>query len=367
MRLIVCLSSLIGWGRRNLIWLLVAAFALAAFLPGPGDSLRGTDLGEMPFSGGLLSVTHVLLGVLLFGVGLSIRPGDARELWRIRSSIGWGLAGGWLVPLAALGGMALVAPSILDETTWNAFLIGAAIVVAMPAAHSSSVWSQMSGGPAAATLSVIVLGSLLCPLLTPIVLAAVTASSGDVTLRSAELIGSLEVLIAFVVLPAAVGVALRGLLEALCGARSAPVLTLAQGASLLALLVLNYANASAAQVRLIAEHYPVESVLVSLMTVLMCAAVFVVAVLSSRALYGTSSGRRLSFVYVTGMKNTGAGLVLATSVLNVAPLAMLVPVLYTISQHLAAAIVDRLLRTPPPVATAEPCRGACPQSVHVQA
>lgn len=339
-------SLLIAAARRHLIWGIVAAYTLAALTPQWGHAVRDLTLGEMPFSGGRINPTHLLLGILLFCVGLTIRPGDLREVRRFRTSIAWGLAGSWLVPLMALGGLAMAGPAVLGANVWAAFLVGAAVVVAMPPAHSSSVWSQLSGGSAAVTLSIIVLGSLASPILTPLVLGLVSSSTMIDSLSSRQLAESLEVLLAFVVLPAAVGLALRVWLEALFGERLQSPLTAIQGLSLVTLVALNYVNASAARIRLLAEESPRESLAVLLLTAVLCGLVFLLAAGTSRILAKGDARRRSAFLYVTGMKNTGAGLVLAASVLHLSPLAMLVPVFYTLAQHLAAALCDRLSHRP---------------------
>jgi ACR3 family arsenite efflux pump ArsB len=155
--------------------------------------------------------------------------------------------------------------------------------------------------------------------------------------------GSLEVLTAFVVLPAAIGAACRYLLEAVRPERTAAVLTLVRSTSIVSLLALNYANAAVALPRLALRGLAADALTVAVLSVALCAAVFGIALLVSRGGRGAHSDTGRSFVYITGMKNTGAALVLAASALGVHPLAALAPVFYTLAQHLAAALTDRLL------------------------
>lgn len=342
MTLLRPLSAGIAVARRNVVWLLLGVYALAAVLPAAGEHLRGATLGELPFSADPFNLTHLLLAVLLFGVGLAIRAHDVRDLRSLSQTISRGLAASWLVPVAALA--AVCACNTLLGGGWvgGAFLAGAMLVVAMPPANSASAWSELSGGQAAATLWVIVLGTLISPLLTPLVIGGFAAAIGRPELAAAQTSGSLlEVLFAFVMLPAALGVAVRGLLDAISPRWSQVVLEGGRAASLLALLLLNYVNATAALPAVVRAEFPVEALRVAFGTVLLCGLVFAVGVLTARGLRLRDAGERLSFLYVVGMKNTGAALVLATTLLADQPLAVLVPVLYTLAQHLAAALLAR--------------------------
>jgi len=335
-------STLADFLRRHLIWALLAAYGGAALWPAYGNWLRGLALGELPFTSDPLTATHLLLGTLLLCVGISIRPDETRQLWRMSRLVACGLIGAWLLPAAALGLLLVCCGMAPDSQTWRAFLTGAILVVAMPPANSASVWSEVSGGPAGAAVSAIVLGTLVSPLMTPIVMAGCSGGAGT-ALESAEMARSLEVLVAFVVLPTVLGIGLRMLFGLLPARRAAGALAVSRLTSMLALLVLNYANAAAAAPQLVADGSPLAALTVSLLTMLLCATVFGLGWLLSRPAAGDDAGRRATFLYVTGMKNTGAALTLATHLLAATPLAVLVPVFYTIAQHLAAAVTDRCI------------------------
>lgn len=332
--------------RRNLIWWLVAAYALAVVWPGPGDHLRRLELGELPFSGGGLNPTHLLLAILLFCVGLSMRSEEARNLWRLSRAVIWGVAGCWLVPLAGLGLIAIAASVCLDSAERIVLLSGAVLVMAMPPANSSSVWSELSGGRTAATVTVIILGTALSPVMTPLVLGASMQTIGQTGWLDTGMAASLEVLVAFVVLPAGLGIVVRSLLESFGSRVLERVLSGGRVASLSSLLLLNYANAAAAVPQLLADGITHSALTVALWSVLLCLAVFAVGMVVGRGLAADDVSQRLAFVYVTGMKNTGAALVLATTLLDGRPLAVLVPVFYTLAQHLTAALIDRWVGSP---------------------
>jgi BASS family bile acid:Na+ symporter len=338
------IADLLTFVRRNLLWCLIASYGMAAGWPAPGDLIRGTRLGELPFTSGEFNPTHLLLGVLLFCVGVTIRPEESRQMRRLSRTVVWGVAAAWLVPLLALAILLSLGVCGVTGAGWLAFVTGAVLVAAMPPANSSSVWSELSGGQAAAAVSIIILGTLLSPLLTPLLLGLSASVGGDLNgLTPAAAATSLEILVAFVVLPTALGIGVRSLGEALSEQWLAGLLTVSRAVALSALLMLNYANAALAAPALLADSSLPQTIVVASVTVLWCGLVFGLAIGVSRWMNGPDAGRRVGFVYVTSMKNTGAALVLATTLLAHQPLAVLVPVVYTVAQHLAAALTDRLL------------------------
>jgi BASS family bile acid:Na+ symporter len=363
MTLLRTVTACLAPARRNVVWLLLAVYALAAFLPATGDELRGLELGQLPFSSGTFNPTHLLLAVLLLCVGVSISPNDARNLRRLTLSVSGGLLGSWLLPIAALAMMTIVGGLWNIGPVGTAFLAGAVLVVAMPPANSASVWSELSGGQAAMTLWVIILGTLVSPLVTPAVVSAFAGAAARPELLAAQSSGGLlEVLFAFVMLPAALGVALRALLDAFRNAWTPLLIEFSRTVSLAALLLLNYINAAAALPQLVTSSFPAAAAGVVLLTFVLCGLVFALSLAVGRWAGLRTLADRLSFTYVVGMKNTGAALVLASSLLATQPLAVLVPVLYTLAQHFAAAMLDRVAARPvrteaidaPPVADVGP-------------
>mgnify|MGYP001478976827 CR=1 FL=1 len=343
MNLLRAFTDVIAPVRRNLIWFLLATYVLAALLPGPGEALRRVNLGELPFSSETFNPTHLLLAILLFCVGVSIRSDEARNVWRLTHTVLGSLLGSWFVPTLALLLMGVTNWCGVSGTAWESFLLGAILVVAMPPANSSSVWSELSGGRAAATVTVIILGTLLTPLIAPLIVGFFSRIVGAAGVEIPPSTDSLlEVLFAFVMLPAALGVAVRSLLDATLARWIDPLMELTKSVALVSLLILNYGNAATAMPQLTSARFPANALLVVVLTMFLSVLVFGIALAVSQAAGLRGQGARLSFVYVTGMKNTGAALVLASSLLSDRPLAILVPVIYTLSQHLAAAILDRL-------------------------
>ncbi|MEZ6064512.1 MAG: bile acid:sodium symporter [Planctomycetaceae bacterium] len=327
--------------RRYLIWWLLLAYALAAGLPQVGDALRRVSLGQLPFSGSDVNPTHWLLAWLLFSVGLSTRLSETRQLWRHPRLLARGLAGGWLVPLACFGLLAVIGRVTLSEQALSAFLAGGLLVVAMPPANSASVWSELSGAEVIRTVGVIVLGTLLCPFITPLLLSLFAPLVGTTAVGPAAMRSSLETLGLFVVLPVLGGMVTRAWLQPAGEAATPGWLRMVHGSSIIALLVLNYSNGAVALPKLVQNGVSLTAAEVASATCLLCGFVFIGGLYVGRRMRQEPPAEQLSFVYVTSMKNTGAALVLASTVVANEPLAALVPVFYTVAQHLAAAVLDR--------------------------
>ena len=324
--------------RRHLIWCLLAVYALATIWPQPGNALRGLELGRMPFSGGMINPTHLLLATLLFSVGLSIGPDAIIRLGRTWKSVLVAFGGTWLIPIGILSLFCALPLKDLDQPVVDAFLLGAALTIAMPPANSASVWTDLTGGEASRTVSLIVLGTVACPVVTPLVLRVFAPATDAGLIEAVSLIGSLEVLIAFVVLPSSLGVCTRYLQETWSSAGHEPSVW-HRLVSLSALLLLNYSNGAAALPQLWgSDSY--KMLALPLLSVLLCAFVFL-ATLAVSQFRRRSWIDRVPFIYSTGMKNTGAALVLTISVFPERPEIALVPVFYTIAQHIAAALIDR--------------------------
>ncbi len=329
--------------RRHLIWCLVGAYALAMVWPGPGNALRNVGLGVMPFSGMPINPTHLLLATLLFCVGRSLDAGAVREQGEAWKGLLVLLGGTWLIPIAVLVLFRLLPQAYLERSLSEAFLLGAALTISMPPANSASVWTDLSGGAASKTVSLIVLGTVSCPVVTPLVLQVFTPETAAGLVDSKALIGSLEVLIAFVVLPVSFGMLTRRQWE-MSDAEAEDDSLFPRGVSLAALLLLNYSNGAAA-LPYLWESSEWGRWVLPLLSVMLCSTIFLVT-LGMAVLRKRSWQQEVPFLYSTGMRNTGAALVLTVSFFPDQPEVALVPVFYTMAQHMAAALIDRCLITP---------------------
>ena len=320
------------FGRRNAIWWLGLAYGAAYLVPGPGLWLRvnlnpaAADAG-MPFSG-----VHLLLALLLFGLGLSTRSEDALGLVSPLKWIGLFYAARLLIVSA------LVVLARFAGPPWHVLAGGAVLVVAMPSAGSSSGWCVELEGRASLAMALILTSTLASIVLSPLLLgAAGQIVPGDNALD--RLAGGYTAgwVLPWVLVPAAVG---------WLAARYAPVAWSHLGTqtmhqlNLPVLLLLNYAN-GAVGLPSVGTRVPVsEGMRVLAACVLLSGVLVTVCWWLSLAVRHTAA-ERTAFVASTSMSNTGLALVLVTTVLPEEVPLHLFAIGFTFSQHAVMAILGR--------------------------
>lgn len=154
--------------------LLLAAYAAATWIPSPGLRLR-----ELNLLGSSINPPELLLAGLLLCAGLCSSPGTLRTILSARSRFIISSIASWMLPLlaaavtvAVLWGIAGCPPQVA---------LGVVIVAAMPVANSSVGWSTTMRGSIALSIALLVVGTALSPLLTPLAISA-----GAISLRTAE-------------------------------------------------------------------------------------------------------------------------------------------------------------------------------------
>jgi BASS family bile acid:Na+ symporter len=330
------------FAQRNILWALLICYALGMLWPAWGLWIRGVEVGAPGLDGGW-ALIDVMLGLLLFNAGLGL---DLRRLKRFRRNVGTVLAGvsaGILIPLAFV---LIVGLSFLAFPDWpgsRGLVMGLAVVAAMPAAGSSAAWSQNTEGNLSLSLALILITTALSPVVAGVVVSAGVALVGlqpgpGSAIEPGQYATTFLAL--WVLLPAVAGAVVRLRLGGHRVDRWAAGLKLV---NLVNLLLLNYANASLSLPA--SFHRPSWGFLglAALLCVLLCTLIFVSGGVLGRWL-GLDRSRRVALCYGMGMRNNGAGLVLAGSVFRGSPEIMLPVIFYNIVQHAAAAVVARLVR-----------------------
>ena len=329
-----------AWIHRNFLWLLVASYLLAAVAPKPGLAIR--RLAFTRSSGGEISAPLLLLALLLFCAAVVVRWSQVRDLLQRPGILLLSLLAVWVVPGVFVSCMSWLLPAVLGPHVSAGMMIGLALVAAMPVANSSVAWTQNAHGNVALGLGLIVLTIVLSPIATPQMLNLMGLALSEAETRHCEMLVtkfSGTFFIIWVILPSAVGLA--------CNRIAKPQrIERARGAirfiSAVALLTLNYTNASLAMPKVIKS----ESVQTILYFAVVAVTISVLGIVSawvmSRILaLGEDSWISLAFGY--SMKHTGLALVLAGEVLQDEPRAILMIVLATLLQHIVAGVVDRRL------------------------
>ena len=71
-------ATFAAWVHRNLLWLLIASYMLAAAMPGPGKAIRGYVVTRA--NGNEVTAPLLLLALLLFCAAAVVRWAQLREL-----------------------------------------------------------------------------------------------------------------------------------------------------------------------------------------------------------------------------------------------------------------------------------------------
>lgn len=348
--------------------LLLAAYAAATWFPQPGLWLREINL----FSASI-QPPQLLLAALLFSAGLCASPGAVKTIGSAKERLIVLAVAAWLVPLTA----ALVAISVL----WGALdgpasvALGIVIVAAMPVANSSVGWATSMGGSVPLSIALLVVGTALSPLLTPLVIGA-----GAICLGTAEQAltqtpwseGMGLFFLNWVLAPVVLGVFLANRLSLAANAKIVPV---ARRLSFSILIALNYLNGAPCLPTLAQEPHLLLWPLLASATLLILsfaiaqlwprlltanlsqapAAVGLAAFsasrevasrevasrahlvnradIANRAAMESEAAEQLSFVLSVVMRNTGAALVFAGAALPDYVLVSLTIIAYTMLQH----------------------------------
>ena len=331
--------------NRRFLWLLLIAYAAAAFWPQAGLWIRGVSFGELNFFGERVAFTLplLLLALLLGNAGLAVRTECLTRLRRTPLLLFIGLAVNLIAPLALLFVMTQVIRGCTDAIETQALLIGLTLVVAMPVAGSSAAWAQNGGGDVSLSLGLVLGSTLLSPFTTPLVLRAashMTAGNGSAILM--ELAGETNAfLLAGVVVPSVLGLFGHRLLRE---ERIYPWRSHLGLLNAVVLLTLCYANAAVSLPHAIS--YPDWNYLAWVMglVALLCALMFASGWGLARLLKADDS-QKLALMYGLGMNNNGTGLVLAGTMLASHSEVLLPLILYNLVQHLAAGCIKSAARS----------------------
>jgi BASS family bile acid:Na+ symporter len=330
--------------HRNFLWLLLAVYAAAALVPGPGLWLKNLTLLEFPFLGEQARVTlpMLMLAVLLLNAGLGADTSRPRELLKGLPLLATGLVASLVVPLAFTAGTAVALWPYHEPHEAQALVVGLALVAAMPVAGSSTAWSQNNNGEVSFSLALVLLSTLLSPLTSPIVLhaASLLTSGGHASeLRKLAAGGTSAFLLACVALPSLLGILGRHVIS---GGRIDSARPQFKLTNYLVLLLLNYGNGAVALPQAVA--YPDWDFLALILgaTIALCVIAFSAGWWLGRP-FGADRPRRTALMFGLGMSNNGSGLVLAGMALADYPDAMVPILVYNLVQHLVAGATASLL------------------------
>ncbi|TLG71896.1 Na+-dependent transporter [Methylocystis sp. B8] len=330
--------------HRYFIWIVVASYVFAAAAPNVGVWLRTTRLASVHTGIGDLvaSATTMLLAVLLFNAGLFTNVTEARSLIRRPFVVAAGIIGNFLLPLTFIAAASVLLRPWHNPDETQQILTGLAFIAAMPIAGASTAWAQSASGNMALSIGLVLATTLLSPVFTPLVIHGVgMLTTGDYSEDLHELAGGQAVgfLGIWVLAPSLLGVGAGRLVPAILLARFRPFSKLTNYA---VIVLLNYANASLSLPGVVGE--PDGDFLAIMLTIVLalCLTAFAVGYVCAR-LGRAGRGETASLMFGLGMNNNGAGLVLASTAMADHASILLPVILYNLTQHFVAALVDRCL------------------------
>jgi len=333
--------------KYQTLMLLLMAYAAATWIPAPGLWLR-----ELSLLGSTIPLPQLLLAGLLFSAGLCAARGAVGSMFAARERFVLYLIAAWLVPivsaLCVVGGLWGIAGGPASVA------LGIVIVAAMPVANSSVGWATSMGGSVPLSIALLVVGTALSPLLSPLVIAAGAISLGTAEQALTETpwsdgMGLFFVL--WVLLPIVCGLLVASRLSSPTNQRLVPI---ARRVSFAILIVLNYLNGAPCLPAMVQEPQ------ILLWPVLGSASL---VALSSTCVAGwrrewmfgnhwptrglappphaqnrsnpsvSDAAERTSFLLAVVMRNTGAALVFAGAALPNYVLVSLTIISYTMLQH----------------------------------
>jgi BASS family bile acid:Na+ symporter len=340
--------SLIGtvshFVHEKFLLLLLGAYALAAFCPAIGLSIRGICFAEVTLFGERAKFTlpAVMLMLLLVNAGLGVDTSELRNMGKGLAVLCTGLVVNLAVPVLFIFAMALLLRSWHNPDDVQNLLVGLAMIAAMPVAGSSTAWSQNANGNIPLSLGMVIASTFLSPVTTPVALHSVgQMATGEhaAILHSLAFNNTGSFLMLFVLAPSLVGMTLRAGVGKANITKAKPGLKLLNSVNL---LLLNYSNASASLPKVVAEPAFDVIGLMLAVVVALCVMCFLSGWLVAYFLK-TDRAQKASLMFGLGMNNNGTGLVLASLALANHHEILLPILLYNLVQHLMAGGVDYLL------------------------
>ncbi|MFJ7996107.1 sodium-dependent transporter [Streptomyces sp. NPDC096310] len=328
-----------GWLRGHLGRAVLAAYAAALLVPGPGLWLRRPH--ALPVGAVSVHLPPVLLGVLLFAAGFQIRLGALTGLLRRPLALLAALVLHLTIPLALVPLLAALLRRTPDSDQGSGLVTAMVLIVTMPVAANATVWTAKGAGDQPTVVAAVLGSTLVSPLTTPLVislLASLLHGPYAHTLAVAAELSRGSFALSSIVLPCAAGVLCRTVMPTSWSAFWETGVT---PSALLASLATTYVNASGALGPCLAHPRPLLVGAAVTAATAICGASFLLGLAAGTTLR-LDRGGRSSLALACGMSNSSAGAVLITAAMPDKP-HLLMPVLaYGLVQKSLAGFVVRL-------------------------
>jgi BASS family bile acid:Na+ symporter len=230
-----------------------------------------------------------------------------------------------------------IVPAVIDPQAAAGLMISFTLIASMPVANSSVGWSQSAGGNLGLSLALVVVSILLSPWVTPTLQHYLGTSLGESEREFEEMVNQFSGLffIIWVILPTAAGMVGRLILTPARVELARSWFTVISAA---ALLLLNYLSSVLALPE--AHKATAGELLVTLLLAFSLALVGILLAWLIALVFRMRPETRSALMFGLSMKHTGLALIVASTVLDSQPLAILLIVLATLMQHIVAGIVQ---------------------------
>ena len=288
--------------------LVLASALLALAFPGPLGHLK-------------TSLINPLLGVIMFGMGLTLNPEDLRIVFsRPRDIIIGCLAQFTVMPLLAF---ALARIFALDE----ALTIGVVLVGCCPGGTASNVITYLAKGDLALSVGMTATSTLLAPILTPLLVLLLAGETVDV-----NVVGMLLSILWVVILPIALGIVVKRLWPATTQRATAWLPAVSTLAICLIVIIVIAANA----------HRLLDGGLIVVLVVILHNVLGLAVGYLIGLLLGLAPAKRRAISIEVGMQNSGLASSLATLHFAAYPMATIPGALFSVWHNISGAVVARL-------------------------
>jgi bile acid:Na+ symporter, BASS family len=257
-----------------------------------------------------------LLGIVMFGMGLTLSTADFREVFRRPKDVAIGVVGHYLI----MPGIAYVLAIVLRLPPDVA--VGVILVGCCPSGTASNVMTFLAKGDVALGVSIAAVSTLVAPLATP---ALVSLLAGKwMTMNAQSLFMDI---VQVVILPIVLGIVAKTLFRRQAAA-SAKVLPLVSTTAIVVIIAIIVALN---QPRLAAG-----SLLILVAVILHNLFGFALGYLFAM-LFGMDLAKRKAVMLETGMQNSGLGAALAAA--HVSPLAAVPSALFSVWHNLSGSVL----------------------------
>jgi len=267
------------------------------------------------------SLINPLLGVIMFGMGLTLRPEDFRVVFsRPRDVLTGCLAQFTVMPLLAF---ALARIFSLDE----ALTVGVVLVGCCPGGTASNVITYLAKGDVALSVGMTAVSTLLAPVLTPLLVWLLAGETVDV-----DVLGMLLSILWVVILPIGLGLLVKRLWPKMTERATGYLPALSSLAICMIVLIVISANAG----KLLSG-----GLLIVLVVILHNVCGLAIGYLIGRLLKLAPAKRRAVSIEV-GMQNSGLASSLASLHFAAYPMATIPGALFSVWHNISGAVVARL-------------------------